>query len=136
MQAVPYLTFDGHCHDAMLFYEKCLGGKLFFQTIGESPLGDQMPKRMKDYILHASLIKDEFTLFGSDMVGESGLIKGNSISISLHCASEVEINKIYTKLAAGGMKVHPLVYNYWGVLLGALTDKYGHHWVLNYNKKQ
>ena len=39
----------------MNFYKECLGGELIFQTIGESPLSERMPDRMKDCILHSTL---------------------------------------------------------------------------------
>jgi len=33
----PYLNFDNNCREAMNFYKDCLGGELFFQTVGEMP---------------------------------------------------------------------------------------------------
>jgi PhnB protein len=45
-QINSYLTFSGNCREAMTFYKECLGGELAFQTVGESPLSDQMPKQM------------------------------------------------------------------------------------------
>ena len=41
-----YLTFNGNCREAMTFYQKYLGGKLSFQTIGESPLSKEMTASM------------------------------------------------------------------------------------------
>jgi len=38
-----YLFFDGNCAEAMRFYERTLGGKLFMMTHAESPMGAQMP---------------------------------------------------------------------------------------------
>ncbi|MDB5086510.1 MAG: glyoxalase, partial [Mucilaginibacter sp.] len=70
-----YLTFSGNCREAMTFYQQCLGGELVFQTIGESPLSEKMPKKMKDFILHATLTKGNLLLIGSDMVPETGLIR-------------------------------------------------------------
>lgn len=134
MQLYSYLTFNGNCREAMTFYKACLGGKLTFQTIGESPVSNKMPKKMKDIILHATLIKDNLVLMASDMVYETGLVKGNSVSLSLNCNSEEEIKQCYTKLSEGGTASHPLEIGFWGVLFGDLTDKFGNHWILNYNK--
>ncbi len=50
-----YLTFSGNCREAMRFYQECLGGELQIQTIGDSPMAAKMPKKMKNYILHATL---------------------------------------------------------------------------------
>lgn len=134
IQINSYLTFNGNCREAMTFYKECLGGDLFFQTVGESPLSEKMPKQMKDCILHSTLTKDKLVLMASDMVSETGLIKGNSVSLSLHCSSEEEIKKCYAKLSAEGNADHPLENSFWGALFGDLTDKFGNHWLLNFNK--
>ena len=86
-----YLTFSGNCRDAMSFYKECLGGELTLQTIGETPLADDLTDQMKDCVLHASLTKDKFVLLGSDMVPEAGLVRGNAVSLSLDCSSEADI---------------------------------------------
>ena len=73
---------------------------------------------------------------GSDIVNENGLIKGNNVSLSLSCSTEEEIYNYYAKLSEGGFADHPLENSFWGALFGDLTDKYGNHWILDYNKKQ
>lgn len=131
-----YLTFNGNCREAMTFYKKCLGGRLAFQTIGESPLSEKMPKRMKKCILHSTLANGSLLLMGSDMVSEKGLLKGNSVSLVLNCKSEKEIRECYKNLSQGGEQTHPLENTFWNALFGGLTDKYGNTWMLNYNRKQ
>lgn len=131
----PYLTFAGNCREAMGFYRDCLGGELFFQTIGESPLAEKMPEKMRGMILHASLNSGPLTLMGSDMVPDSGLKKGNAVSLSLMCSSEEEIRTSYKKLSDGGQPTHPIEQTFFGALLGGLTDKYGNSWLLHYEAK-
>jgi PhnB protein len=118
----------------MSFYRDCLGGELTLQTIGESPLADRMPEQMKDCILHSTLTNDSLVLLGSDMAPSSGLVKGNAVSLSLDCASEDEIRECYFKLSAGGTSDYPLEETFWGALFGGLTDRFGHHWLLNYTR--
>jgi PhnB protein len=118
----------------MTFYKECLGGELIFQTIGESPLSEKMPKKMKDCILHSTLTNGFLVLLGSDIVNESGLIRGNSVSLVLNCSSEKEIRNSYEKLSAGGYATHPLEDTFWGALFGELTDRHGNRWLLNYDK--
>ena len=72
-QINSYLTFNGNCREAMNFYKECLGGELVLQTIGDSPLSEKMPAKMKDSILHSTLTKDNLVLLGSDMVDEGQL---------------------------------------------------------------
>ncbi|MGZ8558511.1 MAG: VOC family protein, partial [Chitinophagaceae bacterium] len=101
-----------------------------------SPVEAQCPFSMRNQILHASLLKDSLVLMASDMVGPDGFIKGNTISLSLNCRSEIEINTFFSKLSAGGQITHPLDKEFWGATFGVLTDKYGIRWMLNYDKKQ
>lgn len=129
-----YLTFNGNCREAMNFYKDCLGGELFLQTIGESPISDKMPQTMKDCILHSTLTKGDILIMASDMVGDNGLTIGNSVSLMLNCESEEEIRVYYEKLSACGTPTHPLENSFWGALFGDLVDKYGNQWLLHYDK--
>ena len=130
-----YLTFNGNCRDAMSFYKDCLGGELTLQTIGESPLADRMPEAMRNCILHSTLTNDSLLLLGSDMAPSSGLVRGNAVSLSLDCVSEEEIRECFRKLSSGGRTDYPIEETFWGALFGGLTDKFGNHWLLNYNKE-
>ncbi len=129
-----YLTFSGNCLEAMTFYADCIGGKLEVQKVGESPLANKMPTHMKECILHASLTKGALVLMGSDMVPEKGILKGNAVSLMLACSSEKEIKNYFKKLSAGGEINHPLENTFFGSLMGDFTDRYGNHWLLNFNK--
>jgi len=129
-----YLTFSGNCRDAMSFYKQCLGGELVLQTVGESPLVDEMPKQMKNCILHSTLTNEALVLLGSDMVPQSGLVRGNSVALSLDCGDEDEIRDCYRRLSSGGTADYPLEKTFWGALFGGLTDKFGNHWLLSYSK--
>jgi PhnB protein len=131
-----YLTFNGNCREAMNFYRDCLGGELFFQTIGDSPMSGKMPREMQESIMHASLQRGDLVLMGSDMCPESGLVKGNAVSLVLICNTEEEIKSAYEKLSSGGKKDHPLENTYWGALFGDLTDRYQNHWLLSYEKEK
>jgi PhnB protein len=133
-QVNAYLTFNGNCREAMLFYKECLGGELVLQTIGESPMADKIPPQMKQNILHSTLTRGALLIMASDMVSEQGLRKGNSVSLMLHCNSEEEIKKCYTRLSRGGKATHPLENTFWGALFGDLIDRYGNQWLLNYEK--
>jgi PhnB protein len=135
-QINTYLTFNGNCREAMSFYKNCLGGELKFQTIGDSPLADKMPDKMRDCILHSTLTNGALTIMASDMVAEKGLIKGNAVSLMLNCSSEAEIQQYYAQLAEGGERTHPLEISFWGALFGDLTDKFGNQWLLHFDKTQ
>jgi PhnB protein len=135
-QINSYLTFNGNCREAMMFYKKCLGGILTMQTIGESPMSKKLPGKMKDNILHSTLQKDGFILMASDMVGDDGLKKGNSVSLLLNCGSKNEAIKSYEKLSEGGVQTHPLENTFWGAVFGDLTDKYSIHWLIHFQNSR
>lgn len=135
-QINSYLSFNGNCREAMNFYKECLGGELVLQTIGESPLCDKMPPQMKENILHSTLTMNALVLMGTDMLGEKGLVKGTAVSLMLNCSSEEEIKKYYANLSKDGQATHPLEISFWGALFGGLTDKYGNHWLLHFDKNQ
>jgi PhnB protein len=133
-QINAYLNFNGNCRDAMNFYKECLGGELALQTVEGSPIEAQCPPAIKNQVLHASLMKEAILLMGSDMVGPDGFIKGNTMSLSLSCSSEEEINSFFSNLSEGGKIIHPLRVEFWGAIFGVFTDKFGVRWMLNYDK--
>lgn len=119
----------------MLFYQGCLGGNLEFQTIGDSPFSTKLPPLFKKCILHATLECGDTVLLGTDMVGATGLKKGNSVSMMLDCESEMEIRDCFSKLSKNGVRITPLEKNHWGILLGEIKDKYGNYWLLRYQER-
>jgi PhnB protein len=135
-QINAYLNFNGNCREAMSFYQECLGGELSLQPVEGTPMESQCPAAMKHHILHSSLAKNGLLLMGSDMTGPEGYVKGNTMSLSLSCSSEDEINTFFTNLSEGGQVIHPLVEQFWGAIFGVLTDKYGVRWMFNYDKNQ
>jgi PhnB protein len=104
------------------------------QTVGGSPMENEMPAKSRQKILHASLKKDTLVLLGSDMIGAEGPVKGNTISLSLNCSSEKEIKTFFSKLSSGGQVVHPL-HEFFAGTMGTLTDKFEKDWLLYYEKK-
>ena len=133
-QINAYINFEGNCREVMTFYKEALGAELNMQTVGGSPIEAQCSPAMKDQILHASLVKDELLLMGSDMQGPEGFTKGNNIALSLNCSSEDEINTFFRNLSKGGKITHVLTESFWGATFGVLTDKFGIRWMLNYDK--
>ena len=127
-----YLRFNGNCKEAMSFYKDCLGGELTMQKVGESPMSNNMPQQMQDKIMHATLKTDGFIIMASDLCDESGLVKGNNVSLMLDCDSEEQIRNTYDRLSEGGNKSHPLEQTFWNALFGDLTDKFGINWLMNY----
>jgi len=132
-QIVTYLTFNGNCREAMEFYQGCLGGELNVQTVGQTPGSYDFPEGIKNFVVHASLKKDNMVLMGTDLRDEE-LLRGNSVSILLNCDSERHIKEYYKNLKAEGEATHPLEVTHWGDLFGGLIDKYGNQWLFHCRK--
>ena len=129
----PYLNFNGHCREAMTFYQQCLGGNLTLQKVSESPMAAQLPPGMESNILHSVLVNEQIVLMGSDMIG-TALKTGNSIGLCLQCSSEEEMNALFKKLANDGVVKMELHQTFWGATYGELIDKYGINWMFNYTR--
>jgi PhnB protein len=133
-QLNPYLNFDNNCREAMNFYKDCLGGELSLQTVSESPvMAAQMPPQYKDSILHSSLTSGKMVIMASDMNREKP-VDGNTIQLCINCDSEQELDSFFSKLSAGGTIIEPLADMPWGGRYGALTDRFGKHWLFNFQK--
>lgn len=132
-QIHAYLTFSGNCREAMTFYRDCLGGALTLQPVEGSPVADQMPADARQGILHSTLTQGALMLMASDM-SQGPVVQSNSVSLSLDCSSEEEIQQFFAALSSDGTVTEPLGEQFWGATFGALTDKYGTHWLLHYDK--
>lgn len=134
VQVNPYLNFNGKCREAMEFYQDCLGGELYLQKVGESPMAAQMSSASAERILHSHLFNGAYTLMASDMMGNK-LEPGNSVTLCLNCSSDAELYEYFEKLAAGGRIILHLHQTFWGSTYGELKDKFGMHWMLSLKKK-
>jgi PhnB protein len=125
-QLSPYLFFKGNCREAMLFYQDALDAKLVMQTVGESPMADQMPKELHDKVLYASLESEGLVLRASDIMDSDMPIPGNTIYLCLVCNSQAELESLFAKLSVGGKVIHPLKEGF----VSVLTDQFGFNWLL------
>ncbi len=132
----PYLQFDGNCDQAMNFYRECLGGKLSFMRIGDTPLAAEMPKESHNKVMHANLSSASITLMAADRMEEGPLVRGNDVYIMLYCSTEEEIKSLYPKLSAGGTITSPLKEQFWGAVYGDFIDKFGVRWMMNWDKPE
>lgn len=134
-----YLTFDGTCEEAFKFYQSVLGGEIpFWGRFGEMPPQEGMPpvsEDTKNRIMHVTLpISAETVLMGSDsMPGLHTIVQGNNFSVSLNTNSKEEADKLFNGLSAGGTVTMPIQDTFWGAYFGMWTDKFGIHWMVNYD---
>jgi PhnB protein len=137
-QINPYLNFSDNCEEAFTFYHAVFGGEApQFMRFGDVPGEAEMPSQAGAKIMHVALpISSETILMGSDRPAEMGPVTvGDNVQISIQTESEEETQRIFNGLAAGGQVTMPLQDTFWGATFGMLTDKYGIHWMVNYEKR-
>lgn len=139
-QVNPYLVFNGTCEEAFNFYKSVFGGE--FTHIGkfkDMPSETPLSEEVGNLVMHVSFpISAETILMGSDTneaFGQSA-IAGTNVSISINTESEEEAIKLYNGLSAGGKATMPLEKTFWGAFFGMFTDKFGIHWMVNYDYEQ
>lgn len=135
-----YLTFNGNCEEAFSFYKSVFGGEFpYIGRFGDMPPGaegKQMSEADAHKIMHVSLpISRETVLMGSDTGGEwaSHFRQGNNISVSVSAGDKEEADRLFNGLCAGGQVTMPMDNTFWGAYFGMCTDKFGIHWMVNYD---
>jgi PhnB protein len=131
----PYLHFDGNCREAMDFYRDCLGGELWVQTVGETPMAQGMPVETHDRILHAELTAGDVKIMASDMSAPEQLVRSGSVTLCYNGADLAATRAIFDKLSAGANVTNPLKEEFFGTY-GDLTDKYGISWMFQVGGEQ
>lgn len=134
-----YLTFDGNCEEAFLFYQSVFGGEFaYIGRFSEMPSQEGMPPVSKEFlnrIMHISLpISKETALMGSDTGGGEwapDFKQGNNFSMSINTDSKEEADSLYQKLAKDGKPTMPMANTFWGSYFGMLTDKFGINWMIS-----
>ena len=137
-----YLTFNGNCEEAFLFYQSVFGGEFpylgRFKDIPQED-GNKADPAMAEKIMHISLpISKETSLMGSDTGGEwaSSFKEGNNFSISINADTREEADRIFNGLSAGGKVTMPMDKTFWGDYFGMWTDKFGINWMMSFNENQ
>ncbi len=134
--ANAYLSFKGNCEEAFNFYKSVFGGDFAaLMRWKEMPPESPVPDQYKELVMHMSLPLSKGSMIaGADTVDGMGppLVVGNNISIAVSPESEEEARRVFDGLAAGGQITMPLEKAFWGALFGMCTDKFGIHWMVNY----
>ena len=141
MKVHPYLNFAGNAEEAFNFYKSVFGGE-FTQAVKfkDFPMeGVEIPKEEQDKIMHIGLpISDDDVLMASDTLPSLGqeLVQGNNVYVSVHPNSKEEADKIFNGLSEGGDVEMHIADQAWGDYYGALKDKFGVQWMVNYSPPQ
>jgi PhnB protein len=135
----PYLIFNGDCAAAFELYKSVFGGEYpYIGKFSDMPPADgqQLDPEDADKIMHVSLpIGGETILMGSDTTkGQGGMTVGDNVSISINTDSRAEADRLFNGLSAGGQVKMPMEKTFWGAYFGMFVDKFGIHWMVNFDE--
>ncbi|AEM69241.1 Glyoxalase/bleomycin resistance protein/dioxygenase [Allomuricauda ruestringensis DSM 13258] len=137
MKVNTYLNFDGNAEEAFNFYKTVFGGDFIANMkMGDAPDADKLSEEEKSRTMHISLpLSNDTILMASDIVPSMGhsLKKGNNSYISIHPESKEEADRLFNGLSKGGEIEMPMADQFWGDYFGSFVDKFGIHWMVNYN---
>jgi PhnB protein len=134
-----YLIFDGNCEEAFTFYKSVFGGEFtYLGRYKDMPPtdGQYCPPEDLEKVMHVSLpISAETVIMGSDSSKTYGqaTVFGNNISLSINADSKESADLLFTGLSSGGQVKMPMNQTFWGAYFGMFTDKFGIHWMVNYD---
>lgn len=138
MKLNPYLNFNGNAKEAFTFYQSVFGGELFLKRMDEIPeMMTTLPEEEKNCLMYVSLpLSNGQTLMASDILPSMGhkLKIGNNNYISISPASRKEAERLFRELSTDGKIEMPLEDMFWGDYFGSFEDKFGVHWMINYNE--
>ena len=128
----PYISFDGKCKEAMMFYKEALGGEIAgLLSYGDSGQGSEADK---DKIMHSVLkIGDTVIMAADDCSGKPVDIGGN-ISLAIGVDDVDTTEQMFAKMSEGATITMPLAETFWAARFGMLKDKFGVHWMFNCEK--
>ncbi len=134
-----YLTFNGNCEEAFLFYESVLGGKADIKKFKDMPDDPAHPltAEEKEKVMHVHLPVNETTvILGSDTGGAwaGSFVQGNNFSVSLNADSRSEADRLFNGLSKDGTVMMPMSDTFWDSYFGMFTDKFGVQWMISYDK--
>jgi PhnB protein len=138
-----YLNFPGNTEEAFNFYKSVFGGEFVgglmrFKDVADLPGKENLNAADLNKIMHVALNIGDNMLMATDVLESMGqhLTTGTNFSLSLHPDSKKEADRLYNELSAGGQPTMPMMDMFWGDYWGALTDKFGIQWMVNYSSNQ
>ncbi len=138
MKAIPYISFNGNCEEAINFYHAVLGGKLDILRFKDLPSeeGISISENWEEKVLHSSLtFEDGQFLFFSDTWEEAPVDFGTNFHIHLQVNSAEDVYRIVEKLSDGGVVTMPVDKTFWDSVFGSFIDKFGISWGIEFELK-
>lgn len=133
----PHIHFNGNTEEAFLFYQSVFGGSISkIMRFKDMPTdGFSFPEHELNKIMHMALsIGPSSVLTGSDVPEMLGVVNENEnrSKITIRAESKEEAEVLFNGLSAGGNIEFPIGDSPWGSYFGALRDRYGIEWMIEF----
>lgn len=127
-----YLSFNGDCAQAMHLYADVLGGHVdVMMTFDQSPAKEHVPAEWQEKIMHSQLSVGKWTLMGTDAPPDM-YNKPQGLNVQMDVDSIENAERIFARLAEKGTVVMPMEQTFWAERFGALVDRFGIPWMINF----
>jgi len=130
MKISPYISFNGNCEEAVLFYEKAFNVKAEISRYKDAPKENdyQVQEGTENLIMHAQFeLNGEMIMF-ADMPPEYPVTTGNNIAITAEFENTESAKSVFDALKEGGNVTMELQETFWSKCFGSLIDKFGIYW--------
>lgn len=126
-----HLNFDGHCEEAMLFYQKHFGGSIVTMLkYKDSPMVNEVSADWRDKIIHASITIGGIEIVGADC-DASAYKKPQGFAILIPMESPEQLQLLFDTLRLEGAVVVAPQTTFWSPCYAIVIDKFGILWKLN-----
>ena len=130
LRVTPFLLFDGHCAEAMSFYQSCFGGELTLTRLGDTPMKAAYPAEQHHKITYARLASGAVEISATDWLHPTRRPHaGNTTALYVNGSEPDELKAIFNKLSDGAdgenfVALQDMPFGQYG----RLTDRYGKEW--------
>lgn len=131
-----YLNFEGNSREAIQTYAKIFRVPvpeiMRFGDVPPAPGMPPTPPEVMDLVMHCQLDYAGSCIMFSDTFPGMTLNQGNNVQLLLGLKDLDELSRVFNELAAEGTITMPLQETFWTKAYGALIDKFGIHWQVNF----
>ena len=128
MKMTTYVNFAGGCAEAFRYYEKHLGAKAgMMMTHGQAPHPIRVKPEWRDAVLHARISIGGIDLMAADIPNAEPM---RSAYLTLAVDSDVEAERVFAALAAGGRALMPMEETFFASRFAQVRDRFGINWMI------
>jgi len=128
-----YLSFDGHCEEAIEFYRKAVGAEIMLLMRYKDMPPEAKAQQCGAAINENSVMHARLSIGGTTLMLSDGPCSGkyDGFSLSLTGSDPAEAERLFAALSEGGQVQMPLAKTFFSPGFGMLTDRFGVNWMVH-----